>query len=208
MLNLLMGSLDGYSGKISIDGQDVTDISAKSFYDRISLVQQNVFLFNDTIRNNITLYRSCSDDELRIAIRKSGLDDLVSKYGLDYICGEDGKNLSGGEKQRISIARCLLYKTDILMLDEATSALDRVTAANVFNAVLNSNDITRIVVTHQLDEEILKRFDEIVVMKKGKIIEHDKFEKLMDKKGYFYSLYTIESEQTEDNGANNLKTAS
>jgi len=95
-----------------------------------------------------------------------------------------------------------------LMLDEATSALDRVTAANVFNAVLNSNDITRIVVTHQLDEEILKRFDEIVVMKKGKIIEHDKFEKLMDKKGYFYSLYTIESEQTEDNGANNLKTAS
>ena len=100
-------------------------------------------------------------------------------------------NLSGGERQRISIARALLRKTPVLLVDEATAALDAKTSYDVMNAILNLKGYTRVIVTHDLDESILKRCDGIFTMKNGKIAEKGSFEELMNQKGYFYSLFTV-----------------
>ena len=111
--------------------------------------------------------------------------------GDTYLCGENGANLSGGEKQRISIARSLLKKSQILLADEVTAALDKETAYQVSDAILNLEDMTRIVITHALDKSLLQRYDEIITMKNGEIIECGNFDDLMNQKNYFYSLYTI-----------------
>ncbi|MCT7710008.1 MAG: ATP-binding cassette domain-containing protein, partial [Lactobacillus iners] len=116
---------------------------------------------------------------------------LISQKGRDYQCGENGSHLSGGEKQRIAIARSLLKKSEILLVDEATSALDNETSANVTQSILNLQGILRLVVTHRLDASSLKQYDEILVMKDGALIERGSFDTLMDSKEYFYSLYTI-----------------
>ncbi len=129
--------------------------------------------------------------EISHAIQLSGLTPLIDEKGEAYLCGENGCNLSGGEKQRISITRSLLRKSQILLADEATAALDRETAYQVSDAILNLTGITRIVVTHSLDEALLRRYDSIIAMKAGKIVESGNFDELMKQKGYFYSLYTV-----------------
>ena len=107
------------------------------------------------------------------------------------MCGENGCNLSGGEKQRIAIARSLLQETPILLVDEATAALDAETAYAVTNAILGIQDLTRIVVTHSLEESLLSQYDQILVLKHGTICEVGTFEELIAKKSYFYSLYNV-----------------
>ena len=108
-----------------------------------------------------------------------------------HVCGENGANLSGGERQRISIARALLRKSPILLVDEATAALDAATARAVSFSILNLVGMTRIVVTHRLEEAILRRYDKILVMKNGTICEQGNFDTLMQQKGQFYSLFQI-----------------
>ncbi len=190
LLNLLMGS-DNYEGDIYFDTQELRDISSKSICDATSMIQQNVFVFNASIRDNITMFKEFPKTQVDEAIRLSGLSALVSEKGEHYLCGENGCNLSGGEKQRISIARSLLRKTQILLADEATAALDAETAYQVSDAILNLTDMTRIVVTHALDRNLLRRYDGILAMKSGRIIESGSFDELMGQKGYFYSLYTV-----------------
>lgn len=119
------------------------------------------------------------------------LSSLIAERGEDYLCGENGSGLSGGEKQRISIARSLLKKSQVLLVDEATAALDVQTAFQVSNAILNLSGLTRIVVTHVLDENLLKQYDRIVTLKAGQIVEAGTFRELMENRGYFYSLYTV-----------------
>jgi len=121
----------------------------------------------------------------------SGLSKLIEERGEDYLCGENGSGLSGGEKQRISIARSLLKKSQVLLVDEATAALDARTAFQVSNAILNLDGLTRIVVTHTLDESLLQRYDCVLALKNGSIGESGTFRELMEKKGYFYSLFTV-----------------
>ncbi len=190
LLNLLMGS-DSYEGKIYFDNQEMRDISSKSLCNAISMIQQDVFVFNASIRDNITMFKEFPRAQVDEAIRLSGLSALVSEKGEHYLCGENGCNLSGGEKQRISIARSLLRKTQILLADEATAALDAETAYQVSDAILNLTDMTRIVVTHALDGKLLRRYDGILTIKSGRIIEYGSFDELMEQKGYFYSLYTV-----------------
>lgn len=125
------------------------------------------------------------------AIEHSGLAELIEKKGLDYDCGENGCNLSGGEKQRISIARCLLRNSPIILMDEATSALDLTTSMLVEKKMLSINDLTRIIITHKLDAEILKQYDSIIALSNGNVVEQGTFDELMSKKEYFYSLYMI-----------------
>jgi ATP-binding cassette subfamily C protein len=105
--------------------------------------------------------------------------------------GENGVLLSGGEKQRIAIARAIIKKTPILILDEATSSLDSETAHSIENSLLDIDELTCIVVTHNLSESILKQYDSIIAMKDGQIEEQGNFYDLLDKKGYFYSLYNV-----------------
>ena len=191
LLNLLMASHDGYSGSICYDETELRQISSDSLYEMVSVVQQNVFIFNASIRDNITMFSDFPREEVDRAIELSGLSRLIAERGEDYLCGENGSGLSGGEKQRISIARSLLKKSQVLLVDEATAALDAQTAFQVSNAILDLNDMTRIVVTHALDENLLKRYDCMLTLKNGRIIESGSFDALMERKGYFYSLFTI-----------------
>lgn len=191
LLDVIMGNYDNYKGKIMYDGTELKDIAVESLYDLISVVQQNVFIFDSTIRENITMFKEFPEEQVQQAIRLSGLAKLIEEKGADYLCGENGCNLSGGERQRISIARCLLRKMQILVADEATASLDAQTAHDVIDAILDMQEMTRVVVTHQLEENILKRYDRIIAMKNGEIVEQGGFEELLDKKGYFYSLYTV-----------------
>lgn len=191
LLDVLMGNYDNYRGEVCYDGTELKDIAVESLYDLISVVQQNVFIFDSTILDNITMFKEFPKEQIQQAIRLSGLSGLIEEKGEDYLCGENGCNLSGGEKQRISIARCLLRKMQILVADEATAALDAQTAHDVIDAILDMQDMTRIVVTHQLEDSVLKRYDKILAMKNGELVEQGNFEELLEKKGYFYSLYTI-----------------
>ena len=191
LLNLLMGSSSNYQGEICIDGVSIKNIESESLYQLMTSVQQNVFVFNDTIRNNVTMFHEFSDKEVTLALERSGLSEFIEKRGEEFVCGENGANLSGGERQRISIARALLRKSPILLVDEATAALDAATARAVSFSILNLVGMTRIVVTHRLEEAILRRYDKILVMKNGTICEQGNFDTLMQQKGQFYSLFQI-----------------
>ena len=190
-LNLLMASHNDYTGSICYDDTELRQISSDSLYETVSVVQQNVFIFNASIRDNITMFSDFPGEEVDRAIELSGLSKLITERGEDYLCGENGSGLSGGEKQRISIARSLLKKAQVLLVDEATAALDAQTAFQVSNAILDLDGLCRIVVTHSLDENLLKRYDCVLTLRNGCVAESGTFAELMEKKGYFYSLFTV-----------------
>lgn len=191
LLNLLMAANSNYSGHIYYDDVELRDISSESLYDLVSIIQQNVFVFNSTIEDNITMFSEFKREEIDHAIKLSGLSTLIEQKGKDYLCGENGSGLSGGEKQRISIARSLLRRTPVLFVDEATSSLDVETAFGVTNSILDLEGLTKVMVTHTLEESILRRCDAIITLKSGTIKEMGLFDELMDDKGYFYSLFTV-----------------
>ena len=193
LLNLLLRFYDVTSGHISIDNQDIQAISAGSLYNLMTIVQQDVYIFDDTLRANITLNQSFTDEEIKQAVQQSGLESYVleNESGLQTLCGENGSNLSGGQKQRLSIARALIRKTPILLLDEATSSLDNQVTTEIENSILDIQDLTALVVTHKLNENILKRYDRILFMKAGVIVEDGSFGDLMDRRGEFYKLFEL-----------------
>ena len=191
LINLLMGYYKDYEGSVKLNNHELSNVSKSSLYDKTTLMQQSVFMFDASILDNITLFKPFQDAEVDRVIHLAGLDDLIAAKGKDYQCGENGSHLSGGEKQRIAIARSLLKKSEILLVDEATSALDNETGTNVTQSILDLQGILRLVVTHRLDANSLKQYDEILVMKSGELIERGSFEELMNQKAYFYSLYTV-----------------
>ena len=167
LMNLLLCRENSYMGNICYNGIEVREISLDSLFKISSFVEQNVFVFDDSIINNITMYSKVDEELLKEVIVKSGLIGLMEEKGKDYRCGENGCNLSGGEKQRISIARALINKSQLLLLDEATSALDNENSSLITNNLLEIGNTTKIMITHRIDEGILKKFDEIIVMKNG-----------------------------------------
>ena len=191
LLNLLTTPGMAYAGKILLDGTELRTVSPESLYETVSVIQQNVFVFNASIRDNVTMFRSFPPEELAQAVRRAQLESLLAERGEDYLCGESGSGLSGGEKQRISIARSLLKHASVLLADEATAALDAQTAHQVTDDILSLSGVTRIVVTHTLEQAALRRYDGILVLKDGRIAESGSFDDLMAQKGYFYALYTV-----------------
>ena len=193
LFNLLLRFYDVTSGHISIDNQDIQAISAESLYNLMTIVQQDVYIFDDTLRANITLNQTFTDEEIKQAAQQSGLESYVleNESGLQTLCGENGSNLSGGQKQRLSIARALIRKTPILLLDEATSSLDNRVTTEIENSILDIQDLTALVVTHKLNENILKRYDRILFMKAGVIVEDGSFSDLMYRRGEFYKLFEL-----------------
>ena len=191
ILNLLMASSKNYQGEILYDGKELKTVSAGSLYDLVSIIQQNVFVFNSTIRDNITMFSEFPEEAINRAVRLSGLKKLIDEKGADYLCGENGSGLSGGERQRISIARALLRKTPVLLVDEATASLDAETSFEVLDAILKLDGYTRVIVTHDLDENILRRCTGLFALKNGAVSEQGTFDDLMAQKGYFYSLFTV-----------------
>ena len=192
ILKLLMGIEGSQRGEISIGNRQLSTLSEESLFRSISYIQQEVFIFDGSIYENITLFQDYGKEELELAIEKSGLKNLILEKGLDYPCGENGAALSGGERQRINIARSLLRKTPILLADEITAALDKENSYLVLDSLLSLENITEILVLHDLDSRILSRVDRICVLKEGEIVEEGIFSELMEKKGYFYSLFMME----------------
>jgi len=194
ILKILMGMERAQSGTIRIGGQDTMDLGEDRIFKEISYIQQEVFIFDGTIRENVSLFQNYRGEELQSVIERAGLWNLVKEKGLDYLCGENGAALSGGERQRISIARSLLRKTPILLADEITASLDKENTYLVLDTLLNIENTTEILVLHDLDSRILSRVDRISVLKNGKVEEEGNFTELLEKKGYFYALYHVEAE--------------
>ena len=193
LLNLLLRFYDITSGYISIDNQDLQTISSESLYNLMTIVQQDVYIFDDTLKANITLSQSFTEDDIKKAVQQSGLESYIleNELGLQALCGENGSNLSGGERQRLSIARALIRKTPILLLDEATSSLDNKVTTEIENSILEIQDLTVLVVTHKLNKSMLKKYNRILFMKNGVIVEDGSFGNLMDRKGEFYKLVEL-----------------
>lgn len=165
-MKLLLGWLPDYQGSIRFDGKDARDFTQEQLLQQMSYIEQDVFLFNTTIRDNITLGSDFTDKMLEQAIKGSALDgDLVNMpLGLDTPVGEDGSNLSGGQKQRVAIARALIHNRSILLVDEGTSALDKKNADIVEQSLLSNPDLTLILVSHHLTEERKVQFTKVYEM--------------------------------------------
>ncbi|EMB73067.1 ABC-type multidrug/protein/lipid transport system, ATPase component [Streptococcus mutans 15VF2] len=181
-------------GEILIDDDSLLDIDEKSLYSLLGIVDQDIFIFNGTIRDNITLGEDYMDEELLSVIAASGLSNLIKKVGLDYNIGECGEELSGGQRQRIAIARLLTRKTPIMIFDEATSSLDKKTTFDIEKTILDLKNTTALVSSHKLDMELLRKYDSIIFLKDGVVSEIGGFDSLMSVKGDFYELYSQESE--------------
>lgn len=191
LLHLLMAGSTDYRGKILLDDTELREIAPEALYEMMSVIQQNVFVFNASIKDNVSMFRRFPQEELDKAIQHAHLSNLLAERGEDYLCGENGCGLSGGEKQRISIARSLLKKSSVLLADEVTAALDAQTAHQVSEDILDLTGMTRIVITHTLEETLLRRYDGILVIKNGAVEEYGSFDALMANKGYFYALFTV-----------------
>lgn len=192
ILKLILGYYTDYDGIIEIDDHEVRNICSKDLVRLISYIQQDVFIFNDSILNNMTLFKDYNSKEINEAINKSGLKDLVNEKSVEYICGEEGMLISGGESQRISLARAILSGHSLFLADEATASLDNISDSEIQRSILEISDATKIVVTHRLNKEVLVDYDCILVMNNGELVELGKFEDLYNKKGMFYSIYNIE----------------
>ena len=192
----ISGLLKNYDGTIEINGIDMKLINPNYIRKKIIYVPNEIALFEGTLRENICLDKMILDATFKSVCDDFKLTEIIENlpYGLDYKIFSDKSTFSTGEKQRIAIARALINNTQILILDESTSALDNETAYNLENSLLNLENLTLITVTHKLIKNILNRYDEIIVMKNGKIIEKGNFEDLINIKGYFYSLYTIQND--------------
>lgn len=159
----------------------------------MTIVQQDVYIFDDTLKANITLSQSFTEDDIKKAVQQSGLESYIleNELGLQTLCGENGSNLSGGERQRLSIARALIRKTPILLLDEATSSLDNQVTTEIESSILDIQNLTVLVVTHKLNKSMLKKYNRILFMKNGVIVEDGSFCDLMDRRGEFYKLVEL-----------------
>ena len=163
LLKLLLGWLPDYKGAIRFDGADAHEFTPEQLQEQMSYIEQNVFLFNSTIRDNITLGENFSDTQMEKALRDSALagDLAAMPEGLDTPVGEDGSNLSGGQKQRVAIARALIHDRSILLVDEGTSALDQKNAGIVEESLLANPELTLILVSHHLAPERKARFSNV-----------------------------------------------
>ena len=187
-LNLLAGINKDYTGEIYYYDVEIGGIASESITELVSVVSQDIFIFNASIKDNITLFGLFDEQNLEQAIQKSGLKEIVENKGLEYICGAGGNALSGGERQRIGIARSIMQGTKVLLMDEATSALDTQTGYQIIETLQNMTEKTRIIITHDLYPTLMQKFDGIFVFKNGKLAEQGTFEELMINKGVCYEL--------------------
>jgi ATP-binding cassette, subfamily B, bacterial len=167
MLRLFRKYVNPTQGKILIDGHNLMDVKKEDYFGLIANIEQQVFLFEDTIRNNITLYKELGDSEISKAIQDAGLKEFVEGLpeGLDTVIYDNGKNISGGERSRIVIARALLSKARILLMDEAFASLDMERAREIEKTILNLKDITVINVSHVIFKDTRECYDKVITIK-------------------------------------------
>ena len=199
VVSLLTRLYDATSGRICLDGVDIKDISLSTLRGSISLIMQDVFLFSDTISENIRMGDKphISDKVIREASRKACADDFIEKMDDEYetIIGERGVGLSGGQKQRISIARALAKKHPILIMDDSTSALDMETERKIQETLSELKDTTKIIIAHRISA--VKDADEIIILNEGRIAERGTHDELLLKKGLYYETYVSQYGEPE-----------
>lgn len=190
IIKLLMGLIKPDDGKVLVDGIDIKKVSLNSYYDHVSYVSQEVPIFDGTLRENLVFDKNVSDDEIIEVLKLVSLEQFYSKLqnGLNTELGERGIKLSGGEKQRVALARLFFEDTKIIILDEATSALDNITEKKVMNSIFEKlSNRTVIMIAHRLDS--IKNVEEILVLKDGEVVERGLYDELLQKDGYFTKLY-------------------
>jgi ABC-type multidrug transport system fused ATPase/permease subunit len=155
-------------GSIAVDGHNMKDVKREQYFSLVANIEQQVFIFEDTIRNNITLYKDYTTDEIEDAVKAAGLNDFVHNLpqGLDTVIYDNGRNISGGERSRIVIARALLNKASILFMDEAFASLDMERAREIEKTILNLKDITVINVSHVIFSDTKNKYDRVITVKK------------------------------------------
>ncbi|WP_454961550.1 ABC transporter ATP-binding protein [Eggerthia catenaformis] len=199
LVKLVLKYFNNYHGDILLNNVDIRKIKINEIYNNISIVHQNAPILNDTLKNNILYYGSYDDNIINDVIIKSGLQELVNKLpkGLDTLINENGNNISGGEKQRISIARVLLRDTPFIIYDEPTSNLDSITSQEI-DKILLSNNKGCLMITHKLNEELLKQFDYILVLENGFLKEYGNYNELINSKKYFYKLLSYKKRKSSN----------
>lgn len=196
LVKLLAGYYTEYSGKILYDNTDLNMMNENDIVQLSSIIHQNIYMFNESVYDNICLHEDYSKESIDKAVKASGLNDVIEKLpeGLLYEAGENGSNLSGGQKQRIAVARALIRNKPILILDEGTSAIDMQTAYDIENHLLKIEGLTIITITHNLKKELLELYDDIIYMENGEIIERGTFEELTSVPSRFLKYLTIKKE--------------
>lgn len=190
LIKLIMGLIKPDAGIIKIDNYDLSKINLNSYYDYVSYVSQDSLIFDGTLRENLVFDKKVNDEKIIEVLKLVCLDKFYEslKDGLDSELGEKGIKMSGGERQRLALARIYFDSSKIVILDEATSAMDNITEKKVMeNLFKKSNDKTLIIVAHRL--ETIKDVDVIYVIDNGSIVESGSYSKLIRKKGYFKKLY-------------------
>ena len=184
-----------YTGRVLINGQELTELNRESIMHISPVCYQQTYMFNDTVFNNVALYQNYSKDDVVEALRKAGIYDTIQKLprGVDEKIRENGSNFSGGELQRIALARLFLRNKEMAFLDEITSGLDNATAYEIEKRLLDE-DMTLISITHRYNKTLMQKYNEIIVMDGGKMVETGTFDELMEKKRNFFELYRVLSE--------------
>ncbi|WP_454055307.1 ABC transporter ATP-binding protein [Clostridium sp. Marseille-Q7071] len=193
LIKLMLGYYSDFSGNIKFDGNSIKNLNIEQLNKMISIIHQNVYMFDKNIKDNICLYKEFSEEQINNVLKLSGANKFIEETsnGLNYLVGENGSNLSGGQRQRIAIARALIQQTPILVLDEGTSAIDMQTAYDIESKLLNIKDLTLITITHKMSEELLSLYDEIIYMENGQIVESGNLQELLEKKEKFFNFYTV-----------------
>lgn len=204
LVNLIPRFYDVTEGRVLIDGRDIRDVTVDSLRRQIGIVTQQTILFNDTVRKNIAYGDiNKNDDAVIEAAKAANAHDFIVNLpqGYDTVIGEQGTKLSGGEKQRLSIARALLKNAPILILDEATSSLDTESEIEVQGALENlMKGRTTLIIAHRLST--IRNADRIIVLVNGEIVEEGNHDTLLEKKGEYFKLYSMQF-KVEDNGSSN-----
>ncbi len=193
LIKLLAGSYSVYEGKITYDHTDLHDLDIEKLQQMASVIQQNIYMFDDSIRQNICLFETFSERELEEALTTSGVSRFLERMpgGLSYQVGENGANLSGGQRQRIAVARALIRKKPLLILDEGTSAVDMQTAYDIESNLLSIDNLTLITITHNLREDLLRLYDQIIYMENGCVVEAGSLDELLSMGTRFYQFFSL-----------------
>ncbi len=189
LIQLLSGYYPNYRGQILYDNIELKDMNINSVLEMCAIIHQNIYIFDESIKDNICLYNSYTNEQLEKALSMSGVElFLDEEKTLNSQTGENGVNLSGGQRQRIAVARALIQNKPLLILDEGTSAIDMKTAYDIERTLLNIENLTLITVTHSLNHTLLKLYDEIIFMEEGTIVESGSYDSLIELKGDFYQF--------------------